>query len=76
MCRIWAAAEKSANGKFVRHKQAALAAAATRVIGDLGGRASLVGLCQGGWLAAAYAARFPGKVAKLVLVGALGAAER
>ena len=30
-------------------------------IDDLGGRASLVGLCQGGWLAAAYAARFPGK---------------
>ena len=26
-------------------------------IDDLGGRASLVGLCQGGWLAAAYAAR-------------------
>ena len=47
-------------------------------IDDLGGRASLVGLCQGGWLAAAYAARFPGKVAKLVLVGApidLAAAE-
>ena len=47
-------------------------------IDDLGGRASLVGLCQGGWLAAAYAARFPGKVAKLVLAGAPidpGAAE-
>ena len=39
-------------------------------IDDLGGRASLVGLCQGGWLAAAYAARFPRKVAKLVLSGA------
>jgi len=39
-------------------------------IDDLGGRASLVGLCQGGWLAAAYAARFPGKVARLVLAGA------
>jgi poly(3-hydroxyalkanoate) synthetase len=47
-------------------------------IDDLGGRASLVGLCQGGWLAAAYAARFPAKVSKLVLAGApidLGAAE-
>jgi poly(3-hydroxyalkanoate) synthetase len=47
-------------------------------IDDLGGRASLVGLCQGGWLAAAYAARFPGKVARLVLAGAPidpGAAE-
>jgi len=39
-------------------------------VDDLGGRASLVGLCQGGWLAAVYAARFPHKVAKLVLVGA------
>jgi poly(3-hydroxyalkanoate) synthetase len=39
-------------------------------VDDLGGRASLVGLCQGGWLAAAYAARFPHKVARLVLAGA------
>jgi poly(3-hydroxyalkanoate) synthetase len=39
-------------------------------IDDLGGRVSLVGLCQGGWLAAAYAARFPSKVANLVLAGA------
>jgi pimeloyl-ACP methyl ester carboxylesterase len=30
---------------------------------------NLVGLCQGGWLALAYAARFPGKVRKLVLAG-------
>lgn len=30
----------------------------------------LVGLCQGGWMALAYAARFPHKVRKLVLVGA------
>ena len=47
-------------------------------VDDLGGRASLVGLCQGGWLAAAYAARFPRKAAKLVLAGApidTGAAE-
>jgi poly(3-hydroxyalkanoate) synthetase len=47
-------------------------------IDDLGGRASLVGLCQGGWLAAAFAARFPKKVVKLVLAGApidLAAAE-
>ncbi len=47
-------------------------------VDDLGGRASLIGLCQGGWLAAAYAARFPRKVARLVLAGApidTGAAE-
>jgi poly(3-hydroxyalkanoate) synthetase len=30
----------------------------------------LIGLCQGGWLALAYAARFPHKVRRLVLVGA------
>jgi poly(3-hydroxyalkanoate) synthetase len=39
-------------------------------VDDLGGRVSLVGLCQGGWLAALYAARFPGKVASLALAGA------
>jgi poly(3-hydroxyalkanoate) synthetase len=39
-------------------------------IDDLGGRVCLVGLCQGGWLAAAYASRFPAKVAKLALAGA------
>jgi poly(3-hydroxyalkanoate) synthetase len=39
-------------------------------VDELGGEASLVGLCQGGWLAAAHAARFPRKVAKLVLAGA------
>jgi poly(3-hydroxyalkanoate) synthetase len=47
-------------------------------VDDLGGRVSLVGLCQGGWLAAAYAARFPAKVSKLVMAGApidLSAAE-
>jgi poly(3-hydroxyalkanoate) synthetase len=30
----------------------------------------LIGLCQGGWLALIYAARFPEKVRRLVLVGA------
>ena len=39
-------------------------------VDDLGGYVSLVGLCQGGWLAAAYAARFPSKVASLALAGA------
>lgn len=36
---------------------------------DLGGQVHLVGLCQGGWLSAMYAARFPGKVKSLVLAG-------
>jgi poly(3-hydroxyalkanoate) synthetase len=39
-------------------------------IDDLGGRVNLVGLCQGGWVSAMIAARFPGKVNSLVLAGA------
>jgi poly(3-hydroxyalkanoate) synthetase len=38
-------------------------------IDDFGGRVNLVGLCQGGWMSAMYAARFPQKVASLVLAG-------
>ncbi len=38
-------------------------------IDDLGGRVNLVGLCQGGWLSAMIAARFPEKVNSLVLAG-------
>lgn len=38
-------------------------------VDDLGGRVNLVGLCQGGWMAAMFAARFPYKVASLVLAG-------
>ncbi|MGL4325758.1 MAG: alpha/beta fold hydrolase, partial [Beijerinckiaceae bacterium] len=40
------------------------------LVDDFGPPVQLVGLCQGGWLAAAYAARFPHKVSRLVLVGA------
>lgn len=39
-------------------------------IGDFGRPVNLIGLCQGGWLTAMYAARFPQKVASLVLAGA------
>jgi len=39
-------------------------------VDELGGCVALVGLCQGGWLAAIHAARFPAKVAALVLAGA------
>jgi poly(3-hydroxyalkanoate) synthetase len=38
-------------------------------VDELGGRVNLVGLCQGGWLSAMYAARFPHRVARLVLAG-------
>ena len=38
-------------------------------VDSIGGRVHLVGLCQGGWMSAMFAARFPGKVASLVLAG-------
>jgi poly(3-hydroxybutyrate) depolymerase len=40
------------------------------LVDELGGKVDLVGLCQGGWLALIYAARFPDKVRKLALAGA------
>jgi poly(3-hydroxyalkanoate) synthetase len=40
------------------------------LVDDVGAPATLVGLCQGGLLAAIYAARFPKKVARLALAGA------
>src|SRR5215469_7185719 len=39
-------------------------------VDEIGAPVDLVGLCQGGWLALIYAARFPDKVRKLVLAGA------
>ncbi len=39
-------------------------------IDEIGGRADIVGLCQGGWLGLVYAARFPAKVRRLVLAAA------
>ncbi|MGY1710477.1 alpha/beta fold hydrolase [Geodermatophilus sp. SYSU D00758] len=41
-----------------------------RAVETLGGRVNLVGDCQGGWLAAVYAALHPGKVHTLTLAGA------
>jgi poly(3-hydroxyalkanoate) synthetase len=40
------------------------------MVDELGAPVDLVGLCQGGWMALVYAARFPGKVRRLVLAGA------
>jgi poly(3-hydroxyalkanoate) synthetase len=39
-------------------------------VDELGPPVDLIGLCQGGWMALIYAARFPLKVRKLVIVGA------
>ena len=40
------------------------------LVDHIGAPVDLIGLCQGGWMALAYAARFPAKVCKLVLAGA------
>lgn len=40
------------------------------LVDEIGSPVDLVGLCQGGWMALLYAARFPTKVRKLVLAGA------
>ncbi len=40
------------------------------VVDALGAPVDLIGLCQGGWMALVFAARFPGKVRRLVLAGA------
>jgi poly(3-hydroxybutyrate) depolymerase len=45
-------------------------AALNVVVDGIGAPLDLVGLCQGGWMALLYAARFPGKVRKLVLAAA------
>ena len=37
---------------------------------SLGGCANLIGVCQGGWMALVYAARYPSKIRGLVLAGA------
>src|SRR6266478_1577831 len=39
-------------------------------VDELGPPVDLIGLCQGGWMALTYAARFPHKVRRLVLAGA------
>ena len=45
-------------------------AALNVVVDEIGPPVDLIGLCQGGWLSVAYAARFPAKTRRLVLVGA------
>jgi poly(3-hydroxybutyrate) depolymerase len=40
------------------------------LVDAIGAPVDLIGLCQGGWMALVYAARFPGKVRKLVLAAA------
>lgn len=41
----------------------------TVVVQDLGGAVNLIGLCQGGWLALMFAARFPQTIRSMALAG-------
>lgn len=45
-------------------------AALNIAVDELGPPVDLIGLCQGGWMSLVYAARFPGKVRRLVIAGA------
>lgn len=40
------------------------------LVDEIGAPLDLIGMCQGGWMALVYAARFPAKVRSLVLAGA------
>ncbi|SLN31211.1 acyl-CoA synthetase [Roseovarius litorisediminis] len=65
LCTDWKAATEAMRDFDIDRYLADLNVA----VDTLGGRVALVGLCQGGWLSAMYACRFPEKVAALVLAG-------
>ena len=67
--RVCAADWKSANEEMRDYNIDNYLADLDICVDELGGRVNLVGMCQGGWLAAMYAARFPDKVNTLVLGG-------
>lgn len=66
---VWVTDWKSATPEMRYFSIDTYLAELNAAIDDLGGRVHLVGLCQGGWLSAMLAARFPHKVASLVLAG-------
>lgn len=66
---VWVTDWKSATSEMRYFSIDTYLAELNAAIDDLGGRVHLVGLCQGGWLSAMLAARFPKKVASLVLAG-------
>lgn len=70
MARIWLTEWRSADATRRHQSIDACLADLNVVVDDFGVPAPLAGLCQGGMLAAIYAARFPDKVDRLALVGA------
>ena len=70
MARIWLTEWRSADATRRHQSIDACLADLNVVVDDFGAPAPLAGLCQGGMLAAIYAARFPDKVGRLALVGA------
>jgi polyhydroxyalkanoate depolymerase len=67
--RVWATDWRSATPQMRDYDVDNYLADINVVVDELGGRVRLVGLCQGGWCATMYAARFPEKVERLVLAG-------
>jgi poly(3-hydroxyalkanoate) synthetase len=61
---------KSATDQTRMNTIDALLSALNIAVDEIGGRVSLVGLCQGGWLSLVYALRFPSKIRRLALAGA------
>jgi poly(3-hydroxyalkanoate) synthetase len=66
LCMDW----KSATEEMKDYNIDIYLAEINAVVDDLGGRINLIGLCQGGWMAAMFAARYPHKVVTLVAAGA------
>lgn len=70
IARIWLTEWRSADATRRHQSIDACLADLNVVVDDFGVPAPLAGLCQGGMLAAIFAARFPDKVDRLALVGA------
>ena len=65
MCMDW----KSATDAMKDYNIDIYLAEINAIVDDLGGKANLIGLCQGGWMAGMFAARYPHKVASFVAAG-------
>jgi poly(3-hydroxyalkanoate) synthetase len=65
LCMDW----KSATDEMKDYNIDIYLAEINAVVDDLGGKVNLIGLCQGGWMAGMFAARYPDKVATFVAAG-------